>query len=249
MQIGPVGVRRVAVLADGENIAATAAGAALEVAQALGRVTVRRVYRDATQARAWEAAEGFRTVHTGGAGRKNAADMALAIDAVELALRGQAEAFVLLTSDADFTGLACWLRENGFPVDGVGEAKSAAAFRAACDTFRVVPSSTAAGTARPPPSNTAAPRSAAPPPAAPAIPDKVTALLAQVDEALGQAQKDGWMRLAVFGQAMTHKGVPLASTSHGSWRAFLRNFPNRYELEAPSPTCRVRLRQRPGAKA
>lgn len=232
---------RVAVLIDAENISPACADMAMEAADGLGMASVRRVYRNAGHASARETAPGFRTVHTGDARGRNAADMALAIDAVALALGGMAEAFVLVTSDADFTGLALWLREHGFPVIGVGEAKAPQGFRAACGEFREVPPSGAPAPACPP---CATPARAAPPgqSAPPAPPRKV---LEKVDTLLRAQEGDGWLRLSTLSQTLrSQHGVQISSTRHRTWRKLLESHPDRYQLEPPSVTARVRLVQR-----
>lgn len=231
----PVGAARVAVLVDGENIAAGAAEAALHAGAGLGRVAVRRVYRNAATASAWDAAAGFHTVHTGNVRCKNAADMALAIDAVELGLRGQAAGFVLVTSDGDFTRLACWLRENGFAVTGLGEAKAPAGFRAACDRF--VEWSPCEAPSAPVVQQPVAKPAPKPMPS--------PALLGQVDALLLDVARNDWLPICQLGSMMGQRhGIRISQTPHGNWRAVLATHPDRYELEPKSAVARVRLRQR-----
>ena len=69
---------------------------------------------------------------------KNAADIALAIDAVDLSYRARLDGFLLVSSDSDFTRLAQRLREGGFAVYGFGESKTPRAFRSACYQFAVL---------------------------------------------------------------------------------------------------------------
>ena len=69
---------------------------------------------------------------------KNAADIALAIDAVDLTYRERLDGFLLVSSDSDFTRLAQRLREGGFAVFGFGESKAPRAFRSACHRFQIV---------------------------------------------------------------------------------------------------------------
>lgn len=233
--------RRVAVLVDGENITAACADAVLRLAQGLGQVAVRRVYRDAARGGGWAGIAGFRTVHSGDSRGRNAADMALAIDAVAMALRGQADAFVLVSSDGDFTGLALWLRENGFAVTGVGEAKAPAGFRAACDSFRIVEAARAAPEATPAPAAPQAPPGTGTgigPATAPEV------LLARVDKVLGAQQGEGWLRIVSLGHVMARAGVRISETPHRTWRALLAARPERYELDPKGPDARVRLRRR-----
>ncbi len=66
---------------------------------------------------------------------KNATDMALVIDAVNLLHRGIYNGFAIIASDSDYTPLAIYLRESGTRVIGVGEKKAPGAFRNSCDEF------------------------------------------------------------------------------------------------------------------
>lgn len=130
-QIGRTGA--VAVLIDGENISAAHADAIMRRAGGFGQMYVRRVYGDARLLERWDEREDMRMIHTGTG--KNGADIRLTIDAVELAHLDQADAFVIATSDADFTHLAHFLRERGRRVIGMGEGKAPERFRKACSDF------------------------------------------------------------------------------------------------------------------
>ena len=66
---------------------------------------------------------------------KNATDMALVIDAINLLHKGIYDAFVIVASDSDYTPLAINLHESGVCVMGVGEKKTPASFRNSCDEF------------------------------------------------------------------------------------------------------------------
>ena len=66
---------------------------------------------------------------------KNATDMALVIDAMDLLYSNTFDGFCIVSSDSDFTRLASRLRENGRTVYGFGEKKTPEAFRKACDKF------------------------------------------------------------------------------------------------------------------
>ena len=69
---------------------------------------------------------------------KNAADIALAIDAIDLSYWARLDRFLLVRSDSDFTRHAQRLREGGFAVYGFGESKTPRAFRSACHRFGTV---------------------------------------------------------------------------------------------------------------
>ncbi len=66
---------------------------------------------------------------------KNATDMAIVIDAVDLLHTGIYDAFVIVASDSDYTPIAIRLREAAVRIIGVGEKKTPEAFRNACDEF------------------------------------------------------------------------------------------------------------------
>jgi uncharacterized protein (TIGR00288 family) len=108
-----------------------------------GRVVVRRAYAD------WTAFEADRRMlsenhvemieipQRKGLVRKNAADIKMAVDAVELAFeRGYVTTFVICTGDSDFTPLVHKLRELNKRVIGVGlKASTSKLLPAACDEF------------------------------------------------------------------------------------------------------------------
>lgn len=66
---------------------------------------------------------------------KNATDIALVIDAMELLYTQKPDAFCLASSDADFTPLVMQLKANGHEVYGFGERKTPAPFVNACTAF------------------------------------------------------------------------------------------------------------------
>jgi hypothetical protein len=66
---------------------------------------------------------------------KNATDAAMIIDAMDLLYTDKYDAFVLVSSDSDFTMLASRLRTSEMYVFGVGEKKTPQSFRNACDDF------------------------------------------------------------------------------------------------------------------
>lgn len=62
-------------------------------------------------------------------------EKALAIDAMDLLHHNHIHTFFIVSSDADFTGLAIRLRESGCHVHGIGEHKTRPSFAAACTSF------------------------------------------------------------------------------------------------------------------
>jgi uncharacterized LabA/DUF88 family protein len=132
---------RLAVLIDADNTSAKIADRLFEEIAQLGEASVRRIYGDFTRAalRGWTdilakhaiiAHQQFAYV-TG----KNASDIALVIDAMDLMHSGRFEGFCLVSSDSDFTRLAARIREQGLDVFGFGERKTPESFRQACRRF------------------------------------------------------------------------------------------------------------------
>jgi uncharacterized protein (TIGR00288 family) len=66
---------------------------------------------------------------------KNATDLAIAIDAMDLLHSENIDAFALMSSDSDFTPLALRIFESGRPVYGFGAKKTPKPFVDACSTF------------------------------------------------------------------------------------------------------------------
>ncbi|MEO6033422.1 MAG: NYN domain-containing protein, partial [Burkholderiaceae bacterium] len=66
---------------------------------------------------------------------KNASDMAMVIDALELLYTDRPDAFGIVSSDADFTPLVMHLREKGAAVYGFGAQKTPEPFVNACSRF------------------------------------------------------------------------------------------------------------------
>jgi len=66
---------------------------------------------------------------------KNASDMAMVIDAMDLMYARNLDGFAIVSSDADFTPLVMRLRNDGYAVYGFGQEKTPTPFVKACSTF------------------------------------------------------------------------------------------------------------------
>jgi len=66
---------------------------------------------------------------------KDATDMILIIDAMDLLYAGALDGFCIVSSDSDFTPLASRICENGLSVYGFGKKSTPEAFKKACDKF------------------------------------------------------------------------------------------------------------------
>jgi hypothetical protein len=132
---------RLAVLIDAENTSARIVQGLFEEIAKIGEASVRRIYGDFsdTRLKAWVDVLATHAImphqnfaYTSG---KNAADIALVIDAMDLLHGGLFDGFCLVSSDSDFTRLAARIREQGVDVYGFGEQKTPTSFVRACRRF------------------------------------------------------------------------------------------------------------------
>ena len=130
-----------AVLIDADNTSPKYTKAIFDEIAGLGEASVRRCYGDfsSQQMAGWNRvqAEFGLVPHHSPANTvgKNASDIALVIDAMDLMHTGRFDGFVLVSSDSDFTRLASRIREQGLDVYGMGMQKTPDAFRKACKRF------------------------------------------------------------------------------------------------------------------
>ncbi|EPX77692.1 NYN domain-containing protein [Litoreibacter arenae] len=133
-----------AVLIDADNIPADHAEAILKEVTTFGEPALRRVYGDwsSGQLRKWaEKIRGLGLVahqETANTKGKNASDIGLVIDAMDILHTGRFDGFVLVSSDSDFTRLASRIREEGLDVIGIGEGKAPEALRNVCNRFILI---------------------------------------------------------------------------------------------------------------
>ncbi len=132
---------RVAVLVDCDNVPPAILDHTLRFVARFGRVVVRRGYGNAATlaSNRWQDAlvqQAF-TPHLQYqyASGKNTADIALALDALEMLFDDKVDTFCFVTSDSDFAYLCRKLRERGAAVCIVGEGKTPLALRNASDHF------------------------------------------------------------------------------------------------------------------
>lgn len=132
---------KLAVLIDADNASPRIAAGLFEEIASIGEASVRRIYGNFAmpQLKAWsDLLAKFAIIphqnfsNTVG---KNASDIALVIDAMDLLHTGRFDGFCLVSSDSDFTRLAARIREQGVDVFGFGEQKTPESFRQACKRF------------------------------------------------------------------------------------------------------------------
>jgi uncharacterized protein (TIGR00288 family) len=135
---------QIALLIDADNATASRIDVILGELSRLGETNVRRAYGNWTKTglKSWQEVlheNAIRPVQQFDPSKgKNASDIALAVDAVEILHTQRPDAFALVSSDADFTPLVMHLREHGAHVYGFGDAKTPQPFQSACTRFLVL---------------------------------------------------------------------------------------------------------------
>lgn len=134
-------LKNIALLIDADNTTPDGIDPVLTVMAELGQVNIRRAYGNFAKdnlAR-WDKITnkfGIRPQQQFDVSKgKNATDMAMTIDAIDLLYQGKVDGFGIMTSDSDFTPLVTRLRQDGIVVYGFGEAKTPQAFKSVCTRF------------------------------------------------------------------------------------------------------------------
>ena len=216
----------VAVFVDGENISARHAPEIMRIAAHHGPVSIRRVYGNVGLLPRWAEVPGFRLMHSGSG--KNAADMLLAIEALELVITEGIATVIIASSDQDFIHLVTRLRERGVAVIGVGEAKTSAMFREMCQEFMQVGDVT--------------------PEVKPAAQVDKLAGISEFDLKIREviaagSTKGAGVRIADLAPVMyTKHKVKISTLPERTWRAYLNARPKLYDLDPRGPDAKVRFK-------
>ena len=137
---GPLG-RNIALLIDADNARAESLDDVLTILGDLGTVNIRRAYGNWSKPglKSWSGIIHRHAIEpqqqfdiTKG---KNATDMKMTIDAMDLLYGGRVDGFGIMSSDSDFMPVAMRIRQNGLPVYGFGTARTPEGFRQACTRF------------------------------------------------------------------------------------------------------------------
>ncbi|WP_299626615.1 NYN domain-containing protein [uncultured Tateyamaria sp.] len=192
-----------AVLIDADNVPAKFADAILREVTSIGEPALRRVYGDWTSGRlkAWSdrilqlgLVAHQDTSNTTG---KNASDIGLVIDAMDILHGRRFDGFVIVSSDSDFTALANRMREDGLTVIGIGEAKAPEALRNVCNRFILIENLVDQAKSSP---SREAPKSALP---------LIEAAMDKID------QEDEWYGLGQIGQAIQNAHPDFDTRTYG----------------------------------
>lgn len=134
-------LKNIALLIDADNTQPAAIDPVLTVMAELGQVNIRRAYGNFAKGNLakWDTITnryGIRPQQQFDVSKgKNATDMAMTIDAIDLLYQGKVDGFGIMSSDSDFTPLVTRLRQDGILVYGFGSAKTPQAFKSVCTRF------------------------------------------------------------------------------------------------------------------
>jgi uncharacterized protein (TIGR00288 family) len=196
--------KRIALLIDADNAPASKIDVILAEVARHGVANVRRAYGNwkSQHLNGWEKAlhaYAIRPIQqfaysTG----KNASDMAMVIDAMDLLYARNLDGFAIVSSDADFTPLVMRLRSDGSSVYGFGEEKTPDPFVKACSTFLYLEKLGEPETR----DEAATPKARTPR----GLQDDA-ALVRTLRNAVGSAQgDDGWSHLGAVGSHISNQG-------------------------------------------
>jgi uncharacterized protein (TIGR00288 family) len=136
--------KRIALLIDADNAPAAKIEVILAEVARFGVANVRRAYGNwkSPALKSWEAVlheYAIRPIQQFAYSKgKNASDMAMVIDAMDLLYARNLDGFAIVSSDADFTPLVMRLLTDGVKVYGFGEKKTPEPFVNACSKFTYV---------------------------------------------------------------------------------------------------------------
>lgn len=137
-------LNHIAVLIDADNASAKNIGLILQEIEKIGHISCKKIYGDWGNAhiQSWQEAllryaidpmQQFAYVKG-----KNATDIGMVIEAMDLLYSDRYDGFCLISSDSDFTSLALRIRKNRVKVFGFGKRNTVDAFAKSCDRFYYV---------------------------------------------------------------------------------------------------------------
>lgn len=230
---------RLAVLIDADNASPRIVAGLFDEIATIGEASVRRIYGDFSSSRS----QGWADVLSRYAiiphqqfayvTGKNASDITLVIDAMDLLHSGRLDGFCLVSSDSDFTRLAARIREQGVDVFGFGEKKTPESFRQACRRFIYTenlvperPGGERAGVARPLEQ-----------------PETASDLLRRVIEQMDT--EDEWVSLGSFGKQLANLASDFDPRTYGFKKlSDLIRSTDAFEVDDADPG-RIRVRVKP----
>lgn len=224
------GSPRLAVLIDADNTSHQIVDGLFDEIAQLGEASVRRIYGDfaSPHLKGWAGLLARYAIvpqqqfaYTSG---KNASDITMVIDAMDLLHNGLVDGFCLVSSDSDFTRLASRIREQGLDVYGFGEAKTPESLRQACKRFIFTENLTPM------------------PPKLAKVDDAGTLLRKVVEQISGE---DGWAALGGIGSLLSKQSSEFDPRTYGHRKlSDLVAATGLFETRKDGQTLQVRVRPR-----
>ena len=262
--------KKIALFIDADNISPKFGKQIIETLASRGEIFIRRIYGN------WEknSLHGWKECILNFSLRavqqpdyvagKNATDMSLTIDAMDILYGGKAEVFALISNDSDFTPLAIRLREGGMKIIGMGNSQAAISFRTSCDEFIELDAPAEVETPAAPKKKVAPPVQSPvqinlfeaeeiPKPAQIVTSPKVISIsdnkLQRLHDVLHEAatihgDEDGFLMLNRAGLELKNKklGFGVKDFGYNQLKDFLAAFPNLYELKGSGATIYYRCK-------
>ncbi|ANY20676.1 NYN domain protein [Tsuneonella dongtanensis] len=217
-------LKNIALLIDADNTQPAAIDPVLTVMAELGQVNIRRAYGNFAKGNLakWDTITnrfGIRPQQQFDVSKgKNATDMAMTIDAIDLLYQGKVDGFGIMSSDSDFTPLVTRLRQDGIIVYGFGSAKTPQAFKSVCTRFididQLIKTAASEGNSSPDSAQTVA---------------ADTELMELIGAAYKEAKRDdeGWAKVQQVGQiAGNRSSFDVRNYGFNSLSAMFRNLGN-----------------------
>lgn len=246
----------VALFIDADNASSRKLPDVLNELKAIGNVMISRAYgnwtkpcldswRKVMRENAVQAVQQFDLIKG-----KNATDMAMTVDVMDVLFTKPVDVFCLVSSDCDFTPLVVRLRAQGKTVIGCGNPNSSIAFAGACSRFIYLNDPEVKQSAKAEPHPVAEQPEAQKP--APALPKRSgtqlksdTKLMNMLRAAIDQSgDQEGWAHLSGVGSRLSPKGA-FCSRHHGYAKlGDMLGAIDLFELRIHNDHPQVRLRKR-----
>lgn len=264
--------KRIALFIDADNISAKFGKQIIETLESRGEIFIRRIYGnwEKNSLHSWnECILNFslRAIQQPDyVAGKNATDMSLTIDAMDVLYGGKAEIFAIVSNDSDFTPLVIRLREGGMKIIGLGNANASNSFRVACNEFITLDTPAEVEIPIKPLRKVRVPNKNSSMqlnlfaeeqlnPAAPIVESSKIISISdnqlqrerdkkaqQIHNVLREAAKvhgdiTGFLDLSRAGELMSKKNFNVKGSGHSTLRKFIAAFPDLYELKNSSYRC------------
>jgi hypothetical protein len=250
--------RKIAVLIDSDNAPPSSIEKVLKRVGESGVLLIRRAYGDwaAINMGSWKDVERTCSVQLIQQSRyivgKNATDMAIVIDAMDILHSGKIDTFCLVSSDSDFTPLAIRLRDEGCQVIGIGKQHTNEVFINACTQFITLDSLTTTPQEKRAvelPKPNLAPATAKVTKVvkvtealkAPKVPSPVSLLKKAYQAA---PHENGWVILTQLGQSLHQLDASFKPNTYGhsTLGKLVRAYPDLFEVKGDNPKVYVKLK-------